>query len=81
MKSFRDTDSDTRIHFAPKSGAGELVDYEFNAVKIDTRIFKFDRDEANERHEGDYTKERHAWLVPIGKATRSSASSDYSQSR
>jgi hypothetical protein len=41
--------ADPKIHFAPKSGAGELSDYKFDAAKIDTRAFKFNRDEANER--------------------------------
>jgi hypothetical protein len=41
--------SDAKIRFAPKSGAGELSGDEFDAVKIDTTVFRFDREEANER--------------------------------
>jgi hypothetical protein len=34
----------------PKAKAGALTANDFSALKIDTRNFKFDREEANERH-------------------------------
>ena len=34
----------------PKAKAGALSANDFIALKIDTRLFKFNREEANERH-------------------------------
>jgi len=41
--------ADAKIRFNRRAEAGALSETEFSAVKIDTRTFRFDRDEANER--------------------------------
>ena len=38
-----------KIKFAPNGGPGEFSPDSFSALKIDTRDWKFDREEANER--------------------------------
>ena len=38
-----------KIKFAPRAEAGRLSADDFSALKIDTRDWRFDRNEANER--------------------------------
>ena len=41
--------AESKIRFSPKSKAGKLPADAFTALKLDTRGYKFNREEANER--------------------------------
>ena len=50
VKVFTAVPDDNAFSYNPKAKAGALSENDFIALQIDTRSFKFNREEANERH-------------------------------